>query len=92
MNERNQCTNEQEELNETREEKAGKDEHEEPKETRRENAGKDDKKENKKHNYKLKKQAIEGRQYMRREYQSSHNLKGKNILFVHILLTMIMEF
>ena len=41
---------------------------------------------------KWKKQAIEGRQYMRREYQSSHNLKGKNILFVHILLTMIMEF
>ena len=41
---------------------------------------------------KWKKQAIEGRQYMRREYQSSHNLKGKNILSVHILLTMIMEF
>ena len=41
---------------------------------------------------KWKKQAIEGRQYMRREYQSSHNLKGKNILFVHILLTKIIEF
>lgn len=41
---------------------------------------------------KLKKQAIDGRQYKRREYQSSHHLKGKDIFICTYLLTIVLTF